>query len=63
MSEAVCCEGCGHWFERILGMMKEAVHRRACRTDNVRILAHFRIPALMEKDMGRAGYDFQSLDN
>ena len=31
--------------------------------DNVRILAHFRIPALMEKDMGRAGYDFQSPDN
>ena len=31
--------------------------------DNVRILAHFRIPALMERDMGRAGYDFQSPDN
>ena len=31
--------------------------------DNIRILAHFRIPALMEKDMGRAGYDFQSPDN
>lgn len=34
-----------------------------CGQDNVRILAHFRIPALMEKDMGRAGYDFQSPDN
>lgn len=30
--------------------------------DNVRILAHFRIPVLMEKDMGRAVYDFQSLN-
>lgn len=35
----------------------------AVSTDNARILAHFRIPALMEKDMGRAGYDFQSPDN
>ena len=31
--------------------------------DNVRILAHFRISALMERDMDRAGYDFQSPDN
>ena len=33
------------------------------RFDNVRVLAHFRIPALMERDVGRAGYDFQSSDN
>ena len=31
--------------------------------DNVRILAHFWIPALTERDMARAGYDFQSPDN
>ena len=35
----------------------------AIKFDNVRILAHFRIPALTERDMARAGYDFQSPDN
>ena len=30
------------------------------RVDNVRILAHFRISALMDMNMARTGYDFQS---
>ena len=45
------------------GLHPFALIERVRLLDNVRILAHFWIPALMERDMDRAGYDFQSPDN
>lgn len=47
--------------ETLLGLINDSDQSKSA--DNVLILAHFRITALMEKDMGRAGYDFQSPDN
>lgn len=54
----------GSWlWKMVRASSKTSYYYHLIIMDNVRILAHFRIPALMEKDMGRAGYDFQSPDN